>query len=511
MADYDAIVVGGGHNGLVAAFYLARAGRRVCVLERRPFVGGACATEELFPGYLVSSCSYIVWNLQEKVVVDMDLARHGFVRTPVDPLPVLPLRGNEYLAFWADEERTKAEVGRVNARDAERYSDWLHFWYRAAGLVHPFFLREPPTSAELREHARAIGEEALLDKLLAASIADIAAEYLTDPRVAAAQVLICDVGDPYAPGSAWSEAWWHTNEHNGSVPSVVRGGMGAITRAMASAVTEQGGEIRTDAAVERILVENGRAAGVRLSGGQVLTSDVILSNADPKRTFLRLLGPEDLPATFRAQIEQISTRAAYLKFHAILDRPLDLSDYIGEGYDPRYSTYVTIAPDGFDTYRRAWQQAQRGEVATEPVCHIQVPTAYDDSLTNAGGEVVSIWVMYAPVRPTSGTWDHLREPTAHALIDWVTQFIPNFRSDMRQWQLMTPADIEAKHQMTDGNIRHIDMIPGQLYGDRPLPGAGYDTPIAGLYLCGNGTHPGGEVTGAPGHNAAHHILGASPT
>ena len=243
----------------------------------------------------------------------------------------------------------------------------------------------------------------------------------------------------------------------------------------------------------------------------MLTSDVILSNADPKRTFLRLLGPEDLPATFRAQIDQISTRAAYLKFHAILDRPLDLSGYIGEGYDPRYSTYVTIAPDGFDTYRRAWQQAQRGEVATEPVCHIQVPTAYDDSLTNADGEVVSIWVMYAPVRPTSDTWDRLREPTAHALIDWVTQFIPNFRSDMRQWQLMTPADIEAKHQMTDGNIRHIDMIPGQLYGDRPLPGAGYETPIAGLYLCGNGTHPGGEVTGAPGHNAAHHILGASRT
>ena len=322
MADYDAIVVGGGHNGLVAAFYLARAGRRVCVLERRPFVGGACATEELFPGYLVSSCSYIVWNLQEKVVVDMDLARHGFVRTPVDPLPVLPLRGNEYLAFWADEERTKAEVARVNARDAERYSDWLHFWYRAAGLVHPFFLREPPTSAELRAHARAIGEEALLDKLLAASIADIAAEYLTDPRVAAAQVLICDVGDPYAPGSAWSEAWWHTNEHNGSVPSVVRGGMGAITRAMASAVAEQGGEIRTDAAVERILVENGRATGVRLSGraGAHVGRDPLQRGS--KADLLRLLGPEDLPATFRAQIDQISTRAAYLKFHAILDRPL---------------------------------------------------------------------------------------------------------------------------------------------------------------------------------------------
>ena len=405
MADYDAIVVGGGHNGLVAAFYLARAGRRVCVLERRSFVGGACATEELFPGYLVSSCSYIVWNLQEKVVVDMDLARHGFVRTPVDPLPVLPLRGNEYLAFWADEERTKAEVARVNARDAERYSDWLHFWYRAAGLVYPFFLREPPTSAELRAHASAIGEEALLDKLLASSIADIAAEHLADARVAAAQVLICDVGDPYAPGSAWSEAWWHTNEHNGSVPSVVRGGMGAITRAMASAVAEQGGEIRTDAAVERILVENGRATGVRLSDGQVLTSDVILSNADPKRTYLHLLRPDDLPGGFRSEIEQISTRAAYLKFHAILDRPLDLSMYLGEGYDPRYSTYVTIAPDGFDTYRRAWQQAQSGEVATEPVCHIQVPTAYDDSLTTADGEVVSIWVMYAPVRPAAGTWD----------------------------------------------------------------------------------------------------------
>jgi phytoene dehydrogenase-like protein len=277
---------------------------------------------------------------------------------------------------------------------------------------------------------------------------------------------------------------------------------------MAAAARDEGVEIRTDVEVEQIIARNGAARGVRLVGGEELTARIVLSNADPKRTYLRLVAPADLPAGFRARVEQISTRASCLKFHAILDRPLDLSSYLGEDFDPRYSTYVTLAPDGFDSYRRAWQDAQRGEPAREPVCHIQVPTAYDDTLTELDGEVVSIWALYAPPKLASGTWDERRQRVGEALIDHVTRFVPTFRRDIRDWQLFTPADIERRTGITDGCIRHVDMIPSQYYDQRPMPGAGYASPIPGLWLCGNGTHPGGEVTGAPGHNAAHAVLAA---
>ena len=503
---YDAIVVGGGHNGLVASFYLARAGLKVAVLERREQVGGGAHTEELFPGYRVSTCSYVCWNLQQRVIDDLELERHGLVRHPIDPLPVLPFRDGEYLAFWEDEARTRAEIARLNPADANRFGDWTDLWERAAALVHPFFLRQPPTMDEIRAHAVEIGELELLDRLLAASIAELAEEYFEDQRIGAALMLICDIGDPFAPGSAWSEAWWHTNEPNGSVPSVVAGGMGTITQAMARAAAEQGVEIRTETEVERIRVEDGRATGVRLADGNELAAGLVVSNADPKRTFLGLVAADAIEASFRDRVAGLSTKAACLKFHAVLDEPLDLSPYLGEGHDPRYSTYVTLAPDGFETYRRAWHQAQAGEIPDQPVCHIQVPTAYDSTLTDGDGEIVSIWTLYAPSRPATGSWDERREETGERLIDHVAAFVPNFRSAMREWQLLTPFDIERRVGMTDGCIRHIDMVPGQLYGDRPLPGAGYSTPIADLWLCGVGTHPGGEVTGAPGHNAAHAIL-----
>ena len=216
------MIVGGGHNGLVASYYLARAGLDVAVLERRERVGGAAYTEELFPGYRVSTCSYVCWNLQQTVVDDLELERHGLVRHQIDPLPVLPFRGGDYLAFWQDEARTKEEIARSQpARRRAAQDEWLALWERAAGLVHPFFLRQPPTMGEIRAHATEIGELELLDRLLESSIAELAGEFFEDQRVGAALMLICDIGDPFAPGSAWSEAWWHTNEPNGSVPSVV--------------------------------------------------------------------------------------------------------------------------------------------------------------------------------------------------------------------------------------------------------------------------------------------------
>lgn len=502
-AEYDAVVVGAGHNGLVSAFYLARAGLRVLTLERRSLVGGACVTEELFEGYRISSCSYLVWLLQPKVVHDMQLPRRGFHFQPLDPWRVNPQRDGSILRFWKDERRTQAELARINAHDAATYPAFNAFWDRAVRLIQPFFLREPPSKTEVRTHARSIGEEDLLDHLLVASVADVADEFFHDDRVKAALVKMGESGNPWTRGSGLTEAYFHANADVGY--GVVTGGMGAITQAMAKAVRDVGGTIRTGATVERILVRDGTVRGVHLASGEEIRAPIVISNADPKRTYLRLLGPDDLSPDFHRDVENLSTRTSYLKFHCVMEHLPDLTGYLGPDSEPRDVGYVHLAPS-LDHFRRAHEDAMQGEPAREPIAHLQVPTVYDRSLTNRHGHIVSIWALYAPPRLAHGTWEKRRTEVAENLIDYVTEFIPNFRRDIRQYRLFTPADLERRVGLTDGNIRHLDTIPTQFLDQRPLPGAGYATPIRGLYLCGAGTHPGGEVSGAPGHNAAHVVL-----
>lgn len=505
-SSYDSVIVGGGHNGLVAAFYLAREGHSILVLERNQQVGGACVTEELFPGYRMSSCSYMSWNLQAEVAFDMELARHGLESTAIDPMPVVLHQGGPAIAYWSDEARTEAEIAKVRRSDALAYASWNEYWDRAARLVHRFFLSQPPTLAEIWRHAADIGEEELLEDLLTMSIVDVSDRYFEDRRIGCGLVAVCDVGDPALPGTAWSEAWWQTNRANGSTFDVVTGGMGSITQAMAAAAREQGVQIRTGVEVEEVICEAGRTVGVRTTGGEQIPAATVVSNADPKRTLLKLVPRAELPEDFLRAVAGLSTRAAYLKFHAVLDRPLDLTDYLGEGFDPRYGTFVTLSAAAFDSHAHAWDIAKRGEMPPEPVCHLQVPTAYDVTLTEEDGEILSIWVLYAPPRLSDGGWLTRAEAVGEGLIDYVGEFLPGFRSSIRDWKLFTPLEIERRTGMTDGNIRHIDMVPSQLYGRRPLPGAGYRTPISGLYLCGAGTHPGGEVTGAPGRNAAETVI-----
>lgn len=505
-ARYDAIVVGGGHNGLVASFYLARAGLRVVTLERRDFVGGACATEELFPGYRVSSCSYVCWMLQPKVLGDMALERHGLTWQHLDPVTFNPYRDGSHAFFWNDDARTQESIARLNQHDADAYPQWNAFWYRAAGLLNPFLLQDPPTLDDVRAYAARVGEEELLDRVLTTPLADICAEHFEDTRVQAALVQVEDIGDPWKPGSAWTETYFHCGAFTGFGYSVVTGGMGAITAAMAAAVREQGGEIRTGSEVERILVDdNGRARGVRLAGGEELAADVVLSNADPKRTLLRLVEPGALPDDVGRRVEGLSTKTSYYKWHGVLGRLPDTSRYQGRQPEPREVSYIHIAPS-LEHYRRAHQEASRGGPPREPIVHIQIPTVYDGSLTDRDGHVVSMWILYAPPHLATGSWDDRREEVGNQLIDYVTEFIPNFRQDLKDWVLFTPEDLEARVGLTDGNIRHLDTLPDQFLSGRPLEGAGYATAIEGLYLCDAGTHPGGEVTGAPGHNAAHAVL-----
>jgi phytoene dehydrogenase-like protein len=504
---FDAVVVGGGHNGLVAATYLARGGLRVLVLERRSIVGGACVTEELFPGYRLSSCSYICHLLQEPVIRELDLPRHGFEVFTLDPSRFHPFPDGRYLVVWDDTARTAAEIERYSKRDAAAYPRWIALWERAAALLHPYFLAPAPTYAELAARVRGTPDEDLLETLLTRPMWDLVHEHFESDVMRAHALNAQDLGDPRAPGSALVYAYIRVNLRSAAgTVGIVKGGMGGITQAMARAAAEAGVTIRTDAEVARVDVRNGRASGVVLADGSRVQADAVVSNADPKRTVLRLVPPDALPGEFREQIAALSTRAAYLKFHAALRELPDFSAHLGPDFDPRYLAQVKICPST-EGFLAAWQDAQAGRLPRAPLMEVQIPTVYDTALAPAGHHVVSVWALWAPVRLAEGSWEQRRREMGERLIDGLTAYAPNFRRALVDWMLLTPADIEARVGLTDGNIRHLDLVPAQLLARRPLPGwAHYRTPLAGLYLCGAGTHPGGEVTGAPGHNAARAIL-----
>jgi phytoene dehydrogenase-like protein len=504
---YDAIIAGGGHNGLVCAAYLAKAGRRVLVLERRDQVGGACITEELFPGYRFSACSYYCYLLQAKVIEDLELRRHGFHVTPLDPLKCCLFPDGRALMTWDSVEQTQEAIGRFSRRDAESYPRWVAFWERAAALIYPHFLKAPPTIAELAAAQRTPDDRAFFERLLTASVEDVVTDFFDDEAVQGAFVHAHDAGDASAPGSAWALAYIRSSaltprENTG----IVRGGMGTITKAIASAARSYGAIIETGAGISEILVERGTAIGVRLADGGEIRARAVVSNADPKRTFLRLVSPDHLPEDFRRRIARLKTNAAYFKFHAALSRLPDLSRYFAGGYDVRYLGYTKVSPS-IAYFKQAWEDASHGRPPRGPVLDIQIPSGYDPTMAPPGRHVMSIWASYAPVHPAEGTWDERREETGEHLIDVLAQYAPDIRGCLVDWQLFTPQDLEERVGLTDGNIRHLDIVAGQFFGARPLPGWGhYRTPIERLYLCGAGTHPGGEVTGAPGHNAAQVIL-----
>ena len=508
MADrYSAIVVGGGHNGLVAANYLAMEGLSVLVLERRDFVGGACVTEELFPGFNISSCSYLMHLLQRPVIDSLGLRQHGLQVYPIDPFRFTPFPDGQRILLWHDDRRTAEEIKKISPKDAERLTDWTAFWERAAGILQRFFLTEPPSLAEVAASVQGTPDEPVFERMLTGNMKDLVEEHFESELVQGVFIDAQDAGDVTAPGSIMAVAYFKcnmfTDVENLGIP---KGGMGSITQSMARAAQSRGVEIRTGVEVKRIEVRNGHAAGVSLDTGEFIAADVVLSNADPKRTFLTMVEEGTLAPQFVGHIKRLKNDTAYLKFHCALRQLPDFSAYLGSDNDPRYLAQIRICPS-VDYFQRSWEDAKNGRPSSCPVMHIQIPTVVDPSLCPPGQHVMSAWVLYAPVELRDGTWEEANRGVGEHLIDTIAEYAPNIRDCIIEWELFSPEDLERRVYLTNGNIRHLDMTSQQMLSQRPSSQlSAYQTPIDGLYLCGAGTHPGGEVTGAPGHNAAKAVL-----
>lgn len=522
MTAYDAVIIGGGHNGLVTAAYLARRGWRVLVLERRPVLGGAAVTEEIWPGYKVSTAAYLCGLLVPRIIRELDLERHGYEILPKDPAFFSPFIDGRSLFVWRDDRRTADEIGRFSRRDAERYPAYESLLERLAAFVDPWLLRTPPDLvrrrwADLAGLAR-FGWDALRlppgDLVQAVRIATQSARDFLDawfesPELKASLAtdgVIGARGGPSTPGTAYVLFHHCMGQAAGKrgLWGFVRGGMGSVASAIASAARERGAEIRTGAEVERILIRDGRAEGVVLRGGEEIEAAVVASSADPKLTFLRLAS--GLDPGFRREIEGIRTEGVAMKINLALDGLPDFTAHPGVHPGPQHRATIHIGPT-MDYIDRAWQDAQQGRPSDAPFLEVTIPTTYDPTLAPEGKHLMNIFVQYAPYRLAEGTWDAIKEAYADRVIDTLAAYAPNIKDRIIHRQVVSPLDLERDFALTGGDIFHGEMTLDRLFFMRPAPGwAGYRTPIAGLYLCGSGTHPGGGVMGAPGFNAAREIL-----
>ncbi|HZS33313.1 MAG TPA: NAD(P)/FAD-dependent oxidoreductase [Methylomirabilota bacterium] len=500
---YDAIVIGGGHNGLVAAHYLAADGLSVLVLERLERIGGGIGTEELYPGFHVPYCAYICHMLHGKIIDDLELRRHGFDLYPVEPWSFHPFPDGTHLLGWQDTRKFTRELRKLSERDAEMYPDWVSFWDRACGIVYRYFLTDPPTFAQVAADVRGTADEEVWETMLTVPMRDLIERFFEDERVRAYFVNAQDAGDPSAPGSVLSVAYIRSGvlgkPENRGIP---KGGMGRVSEAMARAARARGVEIRTGVTVDRVLVEDGRARGVRLADGRELRAPLVISNADPKRTYLSLVDSKHLDEAFLHRVRHLTTRANCVKALVALRSFPDFSRWLGPGFDPRLAAYTKICPS-VEWFQASCDAARLGRLSRTPIMYIQFPSAYDPTLAPRGMHVMSSWSLYYPAHPADGPWDTAKKKALAELhVEILSQYAPNFRESVLDITVETPLDIESRIGMTDGNIRHLDVTAQQFFARR-MP---YRSPIPGLYLCGGGTHPGGELTGAPGHNCAKAIL-----
>jgi phytoene dehydrogenase-like protein len=524
----DVIVVGGGHNGLTAAAYLAAAGLNVTVLERRAVVGGAAVTEEFHPGFRNSVAAYTVSLLNPKVINDLDLAHHG-LRVVERPLSnFLPLPDGRYLK--AGPGRTKAEVAKFSARDAERLEAYEARLERMADVLRAIALETPPNvatgqglfanlgglldTAKVANRLRPLGLEGQRDlvEIFTRSAGDILDQsFESDPikAILGFDGIVGTYASPYAAGTAYvllHHCWGETNGKRGVWGHAI-GGMGAITQAMARSCAARGVEIRTSEAAVEILLEKGRAAGVVTGKGERIEAHAVVSNLHPKLTFEKLLDPAALPADFRARIASWRSGSGVFRMNVALGELPSFSCLPGREAAEHHGAGIVIAPS-LDYMERAWMDARRSGVSKAPIVEMLIPSTLDDTLAPQGRHVASLFCQHvAPNLPDGRSWDQARDAVADLMIDTVDAYAPGFKASVIARQALSPLDLERDFGLISGDIFHGCLSLDQLYSARPVLGhADYRSPIPGLYMCGASTHPGGGVTGAPGYNAAREII-----
>ena len=519
---YDAIVIGGGHNGLTCAAYLARAGRKVLVLERRHVLGGAAVTEEVFPGFKFSVCSYVVSLLRPEIIRELDLPRHGMELLPLDGT-MTPMPNGDYLWRVNDHDKTRREIARHSRLDAEAYDEYGKAMIEMGRFAKPIMgmLPPDPTSLDPRGLLELLGmgkrfrDMRFHDKvnqvqLLTMSAVDFLDQWFeTDVLKAtmSASGIIGTFLGVRSPGTAYVLLHHYMGEIDGAFRSwgLSRGGTGAVSNAIAAAAVEFGAEIRTNSPVAQILSKNGRATGVALANGDEIHAKVVVSSVDPNLTFLKFMNERDLPSDFVDGVKRYKYRGCSGKVNLALDALPNFTCLPGTG--PHLRGAISISPS-IDYMERAYDDAKYGQFSSRPDMDMVIPSLTDPSVAPPGKHVLSCFVQYAPYHLKDGVWDdRQREAFGDAVIDTIAEYAPNIKDIILHRQVLTPLDIEREFGLTEGNIFQGELTLEQLFFLRPVPGyAQYATPIDRLYMCGSATHPGGGIMGAPGRNAATRIL-----
>jgi phytoene dehydrogenase-like protein len=521
MPSYDAVVIGAGHNGLVAAAYLGKAGKKVLVLERRHVLGGAAVTEEVHPGFKFSELAYVCSMLRPEIIWGLDLPAHGFRVIPQDA-SFTPLPDGRFLYYRGDDEEAFQEISKFSRRDAEAMTPYSQMMTRMAKFIAPMLMMTPPDLHSLEpsnvrrllalyRHFKGHGRQELhtFIELMTMSAADFLDEWFESEPLKGG---LCADGitgaflGPRSPGTAYMLLHHFMGEVEGPHRSwgFVQGGTGMVSRAIAAAARQYGVDIRTDSDVGRILVKDGRARGVELENGETIPSRAVVSNADPNRTFLKLIEPGTLPSDYERGIKTFNIEGSVGKVNLALRERPEFRCLPGNG--AHLSGVITIGPDT-EYIERAYDDAKYGDFSRRPYIDVCVPSTVDPSLAPPGQHVMSMFVQYAPYTLRKGTWPERREEFGDRVIETMEEYIPDLRKIIVHRQVLSPWDVEQEFGLTGGNIFHGEPTPDQLFFLRPVPGwAQYRTPIKGLYLCGSGTHPGGGIMGAPGHNAAREIL-----